>query len=47
MDPFSIFVVGFLAGCLTGICLRLWPRDRRTSARTRAFWHPTRDSIGQ
>jgi len=27
--------------------MRLWPRDRRTNARTHAFWHRTQDSVGR
>jgi hypothetical protein len=47
MDPLLALLLGFLAGCLTGFCLRLWQRDPRTGARLRAFWHPTQDSIGR
>jgi hypothetical protein len=30
MDPVSVFLIAFIAGCLTGFCVHHWNRYRGT-----------------
>ena len=38
MEPLSVFVIGFCAGCLTGLALWLWREHRRLNSGKESNW---------